>query len=60
MIGLLQSYERECIGKLDLKGAKETRGRIEKLNEKEEEIRDQILAITQDQKVHPLPCRPSK
>jgi hypothetical protein len=51
MIRLLQGYERDCIAKLDLGSAKQTRERISRLNGKEEELRSKVARARQGQQV---------
>ncbi len=50
-MALLINYEKECVDKVDLKGAKETRSRILTLTEKEEEMKQKIVMLTQDKQV---------
>ena len=57
MIRLLQGYERDCIVKLDLGGAKQTRERVSKLTAKEEELRNKVAKARQGQQVKQVESR---
>lgn len=57
MIRLLQGYERDCIVKLDLGSAKQTRERIRKLTAKEEELRSKVAKARQGQQVKQVESR---
>lgn len=51
MIQLLQGYERDCVARLDLGGAKQTRERICRLNGEEEGLRSRVAKARQGQQV---------